>query len=263
MTISSLLYNDISVLGKSLIDLLYTVNTPAELLPRLATKRFMLHIHSIGDFKRVFRTRLYFCCPYSQPVVYHPLLVISPKHIIVISMTLQQLVYPSLQSNMAVTNADNTSMNSDTSSSPPPAAPPVLSETESLGEGEFFKTTGSGTRKFYRIVQFDRANKKSSLQSKGIVKKKKKKDLNAPKKALSAYFLFMNKNRPMFKAELEKSGLKGKELNTSVAKMAGEKWKTLTEDDKKEFNDMHAQEKQKYDEEMKNYQPPAAEDQTA
>lgn len=175
-------------------------------------------------------------------------------------------MYKSLQIIMAATNTDNTSMSSD-ASPPATAAPPVLPETESLGEGEFFLTTETGTRKFYRLAQFDRAKKngpgkKSSLQSKGIVKKKKK-DPNAPKKAQSAYFLFMNKNRPMFQAELEKTGLKGKELNTSVAKMAGEKWKTLTENDKKEFNDLHLQEKQKYDEEMKNYKPPAVEDETA
>ena len=164
---------------------------------------------------------------------------------------------------------DITSMNTDTSSSSPQAvAPPVLPETESLGEGEFFMTTESGAHKFYRLSQFDKTNKngpgkKSSLQSKGIVKKKKKKDPNAPKRAQSSYFLFMNKNRPVLQAELEKTGLKGKELNTSVAKMAGERWNALSEEDKQEFNDLHLQQKQKYEEEMKHYQPPAVEDETA
>ena len=171
---------------------------------------------------------------------------------------------------MAATNADNNADNtsktsdiSDTSSPPPPALP----ETEALGEGEFFTTTECGIRKFYRLTQFDRTNKngpgkKSSLQSKGIVKKKKK-DANAPKRALSSYFLFMKKNRAVIQAELEKNGLKGKELNTSVVKMSAERWKVLSEEEKKEFNDLHLQHKQRYIEEMKSYQPPAVEDETA
>ena len=72
------LYNDINVL----IDLLYTVNTTTELLPRLATKRLILHIHrALGDVKGGFRTHLIFV----DHVVYRPLLVISPKHNIVMN----------------------------------------------------------------------------------------------------------------------------------------------------------------------------------
>ena len=164
-------------------------------------------------------------------------------------------LYRPLESIMANTATDNTSMNTEA------PVPVPLATTEKLGEGEFFMDREDGTRKFFRMAQFDgndRKNrgKKSSLQSKGIVKKKKK-DPNAPKKAQTAYFLFMNKKREALKAKLEADGLKGKELNTTIAKVAGEQWKTLPEDDKKEYNDLYLQDKQRYDEEMKTYQPPA------
>lgn len=168
-------------------------------------------------------------------------------------------LYRPLESIMANTTTDNTSMNTEA-----PALAP-LATTEKLGEGEFFIDMEDGTRKFFRMSQFDgtdrkKRGKKSSLQSKGIVKKKK--DPNAPKKAQTAYFLFMNKKREGLKAKLEADGLKGKELNTTIAKVSGEQWKTLPEDDKKEYNDLYLQDKQRYDEEMKTYQPPT-DDETA
>lgn len=146
---------------------------------------------------------------------------------------------------MTVNNA-NTSMTADGPLSQQP-------DTETLGEGEFFLTDKeSGTRKFYRIGKFDKITKKSTPPM--PEKKKKKKKANGPKKPQTAYFLFMNKMRPTIQAELEKTGIKGKELVTSIAKMAGQQWKALPEDQKKEFNDLHTLNKQKYDEEIKTMQ---------
>lgn len=55
--------------------------------------------------------------------------------------------------------------------------------------------------------------------------KKAAKDPNAPKRAMSAYFLWLKDHRPEFVSQ----GLSV----TEIAKAAGEKWKTLTDDDKK------------------------------
>ena len=170
-------------------------------------------------------------------------------------------LYRPLESIMANTTTDNTSMNTEA------PAPAPLATTEKLGEGEFFIDMEDGTRKFFRMEQIDGAERKnrgknSSLRSKGIVKKKKKKDPNAPKKAQTAYLLFLNKKRESLRANLEADGLKGKELITTITKVASEQWKTLPEGDKKEYNDLYLQDKQRYDEEMKTYQPPA-DDETA
>ena len=48
-----------------------------------------------------------------------------------------------------------------------------------------------------------------------------------PKRPMSSYFLWMNENRSKFKAELPSDAGLGE-----VAKVAGEKWKTMTDDDK-------------------------------
>ena len=62
--------------------------------------------------------------------------------------------------------------------------------------------------------------------------------------------------RPVLKAELEKAGPLGKDSNTSIVMTASERWKAMSDDDKKEYNDLHLKEKELYDEKMKNYQPP-------
>ena len=48
-----------------------------------------------------------------------------------------------------------------------------------------------------------------------------------PKRAMSAYFLWMNENRNKIKSELPSDAGIG-----DIAKAAGEKWKNMTEDDK-------------------------------
>lgn len=70
-------------------------------------------------------------------------------------------------------------------------------------------------------------------------------DPNAPKRALSAYFIWMNENR----AALTKPGMGVSE----VAKAAGVEWKKLK--DKTKWEKAAAEDKKRYEREMKAYKP--------
>jgi len=94
--------------------------------------------------------------------------------------------------------------------------------------------------------------KKEKEAKKEDGKKKKKKDKNEPKRGLSAYMYFMQKNRELIKSEyLAKNG---EEIKfTEIAKDAGARWKVLEADDKKEYDELAATDKQRYIDEMKAY----------
>ena len=66
---------------------------------------------------------------------------------------------------------------------------------------------------------------------------KRVKDPAAPKRAPTAYMLWLNDNRDSIKITLEKEGveLEGRSKVTEVAKRAGEMWKKMSEDDKAEY----------------------------
>lgn len=84
-------------------------------------------------------------------------------------------------------------------------------------------------------------------------KEKKVKDPNAPKRAQSAYFLWLNKNRP---AIMEANpDLVGKVAE--VAKKAGEMWGAMSEADKKPYQTLADKDKARYLKEMEKYTPPA------
>ncbi|KAF8050390.1 hypothetical protein N665_1979s0009 [Sinapis alba] len=74
----------------------------------------------------------------------------------------------------------------------------------------------------------DEKNKKSSAAS------------NKPKRPLTAFFIFMNDFRKIFKEENPSSNVK------DVAKQGGEKWKSLTEEEKKVYLDKAAELKAEY-----------------
>jgi len=65
----------------------------------------------------------------------------------------------------------------------------------------------------------------------------------AVKKPQSAYFLWMNANREKFTAEL-----KGEKGFGAIARMASEKWKVITEAEKKQFDDLAKKEKEAFEE---------------
>eukprot|EP01061_Rhynchopus_euleeides_P046339 TRINITY_DN874_c0_g1_i1.p1 TRINITY_DN874_c0_g1~~TRINITY_DN874_c0_g1_i1.p1 ORF type:complete len:228 (+),score=150.90 TRINITY_DN874_c0_g1_i1:39-686(+) len=74
-----------------------------------------------------------------------------------------------------------------------------------------------------------------------------KKDPNAPKKALSAYFLFANSVRQEIRDENPDFKM------TEVTKEAGRRWGEMDDDDKQEFKDKAAELKEEYEEKMKEY----------
>lgn len=76
---------------------------------------------------------------------------------------------------------------------------------------------------------------------------RKKKDPNAPKRALSAFFHFCNDERPKVKAHL------GEATVGEVAKELGRRWQECNDDQKSRFEAMAAKDKQRYEREMAAY----------
>lgn len=90
-------------------------------------------------------------------------------------------------------------------------------------------------------------NLKKNLFTQTKSKKKKNKDDNAPKRATTAFMLWLNETRDEIKRD--NPGLKV----TEIAKKAGEIWRELK--DKSEWEEKAAKDKERYTNEMKNYKP--------
>ncbi|KAJ0426063.1 high mobility group box domain-containing protein [Aspergillus carlsbadensis] len=76
---------------------------------------------------------------------------------------------------------------------------------------------------------------------------RKKKDPNAPKRGLSAYMFFANENRE--KVREDNPGISFGQ----VGKMLGEKWKALSDKERKPYDDKAAADKKRYEEEKAQY----------
>lgn len=81
-----------------------------------------------------------------------------------------------------------------------------------------------------------------------VAKKKAKKDKDAPKRPLSAYFFYIQERRETLKKE--KPSLENKEL----IKTMGEEWNKLSDEDKKPYVKKAEADKKRYQEEMKAYE---------
>jgi len=98
---------------------------------------------------------------------------------------------------------------------------------------------------------------KSPKVAKVIEKKEKKAkatkvvDPNKPKRALSAYFIWLNENRAKIIADYKLDSSKVAE----VSKKAGEIWGKMTDAQKKPFEDKNAKAKEQYEKEMASYEP--------
>ncbi|CAB9507342.1 group protein B3 [Seminavis robusta] len=79
---------------------------------------------------------------------------------------------------------------------------------------------------------------------------KKKKDPNAPKRALTAYNYFVSENRESIKAKMPASS-----TNAEVFAEVGKQWKVLTDRKKQKYNKMAAKDQERYAKEMKTYTP--------
>lgn len=84
-----------------------------------------------------------------------------------------------------------------------------------------------------------------NLQTKS--KKKKNKDDNAPKRASTAFMLWLNETREQIKRENPNITV------TEIAKKGGEMWRELK--DKSKWEEKAAKDKERYQAEMKNYKP--------
>ncbi len=77
---------------------------------------------------------------------------------------------------------------------------------------------------------------------------KKKKDPNAPKKPSTSYLFFSNEKR----GELKSQGVNQNEIPAKL----GEMWKALSDEQKKPYVQKQAEDKARYEKEMKTYVPP-------
>jgi len=78
-------------------------------------------------------------------------------------------------------------------------------------------------------------------------KQKKEKDPNAPKKALSAYFIYAGRVRADIRTENPEMAI------TQVAQVIGEKWRQLSAEDRKEFEEEAARDKVRYQTQLQQY----------
>lgn len=79
---------------------------------------------------------------------------------------------------------------------------------------------------------------------------RQKKDSGAPKRPLSAYILFCKDHRDEIKNKNPSFKV------TDITKELGERWKSITEKDKKKYEKMAGEDKTRYTEAMKSYTPP-------
>jgi len=106
-------------------------------------------------------------------------------------------------------------------------------------------------QRFHNLAEKDKArfNKEMStyVPPKGTKKGKKKKDPNAPKRALSAFFWFCADERPKAR-EVRPDASVG-----DIAKELGEKWKNCPADLKKKYEALALKDKQRYERENSAY----------
>ncbi|KAL2222860.1 nucleosome binding protein [Thermoascus aurantiacus ATCC 26904] len=89
--------------------------------------------------------------------------------------------------------------------------------------------------------------KTSARKSKGRGVEKKKKDPNAPKRGLSAYMFFANEMRETVREE--NPGISFGQ----VGKILGERWKALTDEQRRPYEEKALADKKRYEDEKASY----------
>lgn len=104
-------------------------------------------------------------------------------------------------------------------------------------------------------VQINQINIKNGTDNVSVItdgsdpkQAKKKKDPNAPKRALTAYNYFVKENRDSIKSKMPENTTNA-ELMTEI----GKKWKETTDAKKKKYNKMAAKDQERYAKEMEQY----------
>ncbi|KAE8158391.1 high mobility group box domain-containing protein [Aspergillus tamarii] len=95
---------------------------------------------------------------------------------------------------------------------------------------------------------------KTTRKAKGTRVERKKKDPNAPKRGLSAYMFFANDNRE--KVREENPGISFGQ----VGKMLGERWKALSDTERRPYEEKAAADKKRYEDEKASYNAAAEDD---
>jgi len=131
--------------------------------------------------------------------------------------------------------------------------------------GRQWREIGAGVKSEYavRAAELKReyeAELQEFLAAGGVVAKKSrakaraKKDPNAPKRPLSAYMRWLQDNRQQIVASLPA----GQQGVAAVAKAAGVQWKTVSEDEKRKYQDLVEAAKAEYQKQLEEYQAGAA-----
>lgn len=89
------------------------------------------------------------------------------------------------------------------------------------------------------------ANYDGPLPTRGGKKTKQKKDPNAPKRSLSAFFWFSGDQRAKVRKENPDAGI------GEIAKELGLRWRNIDPQEKERYNDMAAKDKERYAQDMK------------
>jgi hypothetical protein len=76
---------------------------------------------------------------------------------------------------------------------------------------------------------------------------KAQKDPNAPKRPLSTFFLFSQDERPKIKKDNPSLSV------ADIAKVIGERWRSIGDDKKRGYEERARQEKERYDKEVAEY----------
>ena len=100
-----------------------------------------------------------------------------------------------------------------------------------------------------RSIMTNIKSKKSEFVKFLKVQKRTKKDPNAPEKWNTSYIIFCNEQREKLKRE--NSSLSA----TEMTKHFGQLWKSLSEGDKKRYEEISQKDKERYQREMKEYAP--------
>jgi len=112
-------------------------------------------------------------------------------------------------------------------------------------------------QRFHQLAEKDRKRYEGEMSNykppKGEKRKRKKaKDPNAPKRALSAFFWFCNDERPKVKESMPEASV------GEVAKELGRRWNAISSDVKQKYEALAAKDKARYEKEMKGYKAKSA-----
>jgi hypothetical protein len=102
-----------------------------------------------------------------------------------------------------------------------------------------------------------KGQKRSKADSTKRKAKRPKKDKNAPKRAKTAFIIFSSEMRPDLKRKHPEYGFS--ELGKELAKL----WRAVSEEEKKRFEQLAAEDKQRYDREKRTYEQTKGKDESS